>query len=114
LKANRKLYVSLTKALAEAAYIVFSDEKRTKQIIADAYKVTDQKTLDNTYKLLLRVIPKDLSPSAEAATYEFEQLRAAGVKVSGAPVSSMIDTSIVDELKKQGFFDQLKKEYRVN
>lgn len=113
LKAHRDVAVRFAKAYVEGAYFALANEKRTKEILAKAFKTTNAQIIDASYKDFKGLMPLDAEPSREGAKNVIEQLEAAGKPVGSKNPADYIDDSIIAQLKKEGFFDSLKKKYHL-
>lgn len=105
-EARRDLLTRFLKATAEGNYIALTDEKRAKEVLAKELKITSPKVLDITYNDFKQQSPPDLEPSLPGAQNILKQFP----NVSQKP-GDYIDTSLVDGLKKDGYFAALAQKY---
>jgi NitT/TauT family transport system substrate-binding protein len=101
------------KAYVRAAYLVLSDEKAGKAEIAKRFKTQDAKVIDATYADFKRTMPLDAAPSIEGAKNVIAQLQLAKFDIGSTDPDAYLDFSIINALKKDGYFAQMKKEYPV-
>lgn len=113
LKSHRDVAVRFAKAYIEGAYFALSNEKRTKEILSKAFKTDNKKVIDASYNDFKGLMPLDAEPSREGAKNVIEQMEAAGKPVGSKNVDDYIDDSVLAQLKKEGFFDQMKKKYHL-
>jgi len=113
LKEHRDVVVRFSKAYIEGAYFALSNEKRTKEILGKEFKTTNAQVIDASYNDFKQLMPLDAAPSREGAKSVIEQLEAAGKSVGSKNVADYIDDSVIAQLKKEGFFDALKKKYHL-
>ena len=101
------------RAYLAGAYLALSDEKKAKEEIAKRFKTQDAKVIDATYDDFKRLMPRDGAPSVEGARNVIEQLHALGIDVGSRNVDDHLDFSIIEKLKRDGYFAQLEKEFPV-
>jgi NitT/TauT family transport system substrate-binding protein len=111
LMKRRELYTRFLKAYIEGAYLARADEARTKKVIAKEFKIDDPKVIDITYRDFRAQTPPNAEPSRAAAENVLVQLAAAKMPVGSRNLDDYLDTSLIEDLKKQGFTDALKKKY---
>jgi ABC-type nitrate/sulfonate/bicarbonate transport system substrate-binding protein len=106
LKDNRDLLARFLKATIEGNHLAVSDETRAKAVLARALKITDAKILDATYNDFKGQTPANVEPTREAID---AILRHAGA--GGRNVADYVDTSLLEELKTDGFFEAMARTY---
>jgi NitT/TauT family transport system substrate-binding protein len=107
--ARRDLLTRFLKASVEGNYIALSDQKRAKQVLAKKLKITSKKILDITYDDFKQQSPLNLEPSVTGAANILKQFPNVSQKVG-----DYIDTSLLDALKKDGFFTAMQQKYGLN
>ncbi len=113
LKDHRDAVVSFVKAYVAGAYLALSDASRAKQVIAQKFKTSDPKVIDATFEEFKRLMPLDARPSPEGANAVLAQLQALGIQIGSKDVNDYIDFSVIDNLKKDGYFDAMAKAYPI-
>jgi ABC-type nitrate/sulfonate/bicarbonate transport system substrate-binding protein len=113
LKQNRDTLTRFVKAYVAGAYLALSDENKAKEVIAQKFKTNDPKVIAATYADFKRLMPLDAAPTVEGASNVLEQLVAIGTDVGSRNVNDYLDLSIIEALKKDGYFAQLAKTYPV-
>src|SRR5579862_776552 len=104
--ARRDLLTRFLKASIEGNYIALTDEKRAKEVLAKELKIANPKVLDITYNDFKQQSPQNLEPSVEGAQNILKLFPDASQKVG-----DYIDGSLLDGLKKDGFFAAMDKKY---
>jgi NitT/TauT family transport system substrate-binding protein len=99
------------RAYLAGAYLALSDEKKAKEEIAKRFKTQDPKVIDATYQDFKRLMPRDAAPSAAGANNVIEQLQAIGIEVGSKNIADHLDFSVIERLKRDGYFAQLEKEF---
>jgi ABC-type nitrate/sulfonate/bicarbonate transport system substrate-binding protein len=106
LAANRDLLSRFLKATIEGNYLALSDEKRAKEVIAKELKLTDPKIIDITYNDFKAQTPPNTEPTKESIDNILAQAGDGSRKGD-----DYVDTSLLDGLKKDGFFAAMEKKY---
>ncbi len=110
---NRDLFTRLVRANIEATYMMFADEKRAKELVGKIFKTSESKLIDAGYAAFKQVVPLDPLPSQAGAEHVLEQLQAIGPTIGSKKLEDYIDNSIPEALKKEGFFAELSRQYKV-
>ncbi len=110
---NRDLFTRFIRANVEATYLIFADEKRAKELVGKIFKTSESKIIDAGYNAFKQIVPLDPLPSSAGAEYVLEQLEAIGPAIGSKRLDDYIDNTIPEALKKEGFFAELSRQYRV-
>jgi ABC-type nitrate/sulfonate/bicarbonate transport system substrate-binding protein len=106
-EARRDLLTRFLKASIEGNYIALTDEKRAKEVLAKELKITSPKVLDITYNDFKQQSPPNLELSVPGAQNNLKQFPKVSQKVG-----DYLDTSLLDALKKDGFFAAMEQKYK--
>jgi NitT/TauT family transport system substrate-binding protein len=104
--ARRALLMRFLKASIEGNYIALTDAKRAKQVLAKELKISSTKILDITYDDFKQQSPQNLEPSTAGAVNILKQFPNVSQKIG-----DYLDTSLLDALKKDGFFSAMQQKY---
>jgi NitT/TauT family transport system substrate-binding protein len=107
LQANRAQALNVMKGYIAGIAATYQDKPGTLEAISKYTKVTDAQELDDSYQAILRALPKNPLPKAEAIKTSLEQNTSPNAKT--ADPATMVDASLVEELQKSGFIDSLYK-----
>ncbi len=107
--ARRDLLTRFLKASIEGNYIALTDEKRAKSVLAKELKINSSKILDITYNDFKQQSPVNLIPTPEAAQNILKLFPNVNQKVG-----DFVDMSLLDALKKDGFFTAMEQKYNLN
>jgi ABC-type nitrate/sulfonate/bicarbonate transport system substrate-binding protein len=113
IRDNRATATGFVKGYIEGAYWGLKNEEEAKKVIAARFKTQDKAVIDSTYDEFKKTMPFDGKPSAEGAKNVIDQLSALGNTVTSRKIEDYIDLSLIADMEKQGFFDQMKKTYGV-
>jgi NitT/TauT family transport system substrate-binding protein len=114
LKQNRDTIARFVKAYVAGAYLALADEGKAKAVIAQKFKTSDPKVIAATYADFKRLMPLDAAPTIDGANNVLEQLVAIGTDIGSRNPNDYLDLSIIDQLKREGYFDQLVKTLPAN
>jgi NitT/TauT family transport system substrate-binding protein len=113
LKTHRDMLVHFVRAYVAGAYLGLSDRQKAMEVITQKYKAKNPEVAEATYKDFKRLLPPYLEPSIPGAENVIAQLQSIGIDVPDKNVDHYIDRSIIEGLKKDGYFDELAKAYPV-
>jgi len=111
--SNGDLLKRFLKANIEGVYKALADERWAKEVIAKEFKTTSPAILDDAYSLIKRTYPRDFTPATDAVTNVIAEVHAIGPPLSSQKPADYVDLTPIEALKKEGFFDQMKKKYGV-
>jgi ABC-type nitrate/sulfonate/bicarbonate transport system substrate-binding protein len=107
LQGNRALLARFLKATAEGNYLALGDAARAKEVLAKETKITDPKIIAIGYDDFRQQTPVNLEPARKGA----ENIIAQFPPAVSRNVDDYVDTSILDGLKREGFFATLEQKY---
>jgi ABC-type nitrate/sulfonate/bicarbonate transport system substrate-binding protein len=105
---HRDTLLRFLKATIEGNYLALTDEKRAKEVLARELKLSDPKIIDTSYTNFRAETP----PNAEIDRAGAENILAT-VAPPGASrnLDDYIDTSLIEELRAEGFIVAMEKKY---
>lgn len=113
LAAHRGAVKDFLRAYVEGIYVALSDGPRAKRVLAAEFKDFPPAVIDATYEDFKARVPRDAAPSRAGAETMLRELPALGTPVKSTNVADYVDASLIEELRREGFFDAMKKKYRV-
>jgi ABC-type nitrate/sulfonate/bicarbonate transport system substrate-binding protein len=105
--SHRDVLVRFLKASIEGNYLALTDEKRAKDVLAKAVGITDRKIIDTSYDDFKQQSPLNLEPSRAGAQNIIDQFPA----LESRNIDDYVDTAVLDDLKKEGFFAAMERKY---
>ncbi len=94
------------KATMEGNYLALTDQKRAKEALAKELHNTTPKTIDIAYEDFEKQSPPNLEPTRKGAENILAQFPGGSTKVE-----DYVDTSLLDEIKAEGFVTQMQQKY---
>ena len=107
LAGHRDVLAQFLKASIEGNYRALTDETRAKEVLARETRVVDPKIIDTSYNDFKQQSPANLEPSRAGAQNIIEQFPV----LKSRSIDDYIDGSILDDLKKEGFFAEIERKY---
>lgn len=107
LKGNRETVLRFTRAYVEGIQRFVSDREFSLRAIGKYTKISARATLESTYDDYVPYVKKVPTPNTASIKTVLEQLSATDTKARVVDPQNFIDTSVIDELEKKGFFQQV-------
>jgi NitT/TauT family transport system substrate-binding protein len=107
LAERRDVLTRFLKAVMEGNYLALAQESRAKAVLAREARITEAKIVDIAYDDFKQQSPHDIAPTAAAADTTIAQFP------PGGSAADYIDTTILDELRTQGFVAGLEHKYGI-
>jgi len=104
---RRDALMRFIEATAEGNQLALSDEKRARAVLAARAGIRDPEILDVGYRDFRALSPPDIAPTRAAAENVLMQFPPAG----SMNIADYVDTSILDDLQRQGVFARLQQKY---
>jgi NitT/TauT family transport system substrate-binding protein len=105
LDANRAVLTRFLKAVIKGNYLALADQSRAKEVLARETRIADPKIIDIAYHDFRQQTPVNTEPSLKGA----ENIIAQFPQGVSRNLGDYIDTGILDELKREGFFAGLER-----
>jgi len=113
LQSHRAEVKEFLRAYIESIYLALSNPQRGMLTLADQFKGVPVEVIEATYADFKARVPRDAAPSREGAETMLRELPALGVAVKSKNPSDYIDSSLIEELRSDGFLDGVTKRYQV-
>ena len=107
LESHRDVLTRFLKASIEGNYLALTDETRAKEVLAREARIVDPKIIDTSYNDFKQQSPVNLEPSRPGAQNIIDQFPV----LKSRDIDDFIDSSILDGLKKEGFFAEIERKY---
>lgn len=107
LAARRDLTTRFLKAVIEGNYLALTNAELAKEVLARELKLSDRKIIDISYEDFKAQSPPNMEPSTKGADNVIAQIGGAGSR----NLADYMDTNLLDEIKKDGFFTAMQQKY---
>jgi ABC-type nitrate/sulfonate/bicarbonate transport system substrate-binding protein len=103
LKSNRDNVLRLLRATAEASKFYFDQKDKTIEIMME-YLGRPRDETEYAYNQFKRWVDKNHRPQVETVRTTLEAIKKTTPKAANANAASFIDTTLVDQLVKEGYY----------
>ncbi len=107
LKKNRPIVKNFLKAYSESIHIIRAQKDTATRVLTKHTRLTDPEALDQTYDFIARnveAIPRANLKGIENVLAELTK----GADVRRTPAKDLVDSSLLEELEREGFFAKLR------
>ena len=111
LKENRVTVLSFMRATIEGNYLAVKEHDWAKDIMAKALNITNAKNLDITYNNFKTYTPLHAEPTIEGGENIIATVEA---RNKSKNIDDYVDQTIQTELRQEGFFEAMKKKYKLD
>jgi NitT/TauT family transport system substrate-binding protein len=113
IQTNRDTVKNALKGFVEAIYFVYANKKEAQKVFAKYMRTNDAAVLEESYEGYIKMIPKKPYPTLKGIQFMLEMLAPAMPEAKGAKPEQFVDLSFLQELEKEGFFNEMAKRYPV-
>ncbi|HEY7167804.1 MAG TPA: ABC transporter substrate-binding protein [Candidatus Binatia bacterium] len=90
-------------------HLWMTDEKKTKQILARRLRINDDEILDQTYRAYAKLTEKKPYPTLAGIQFQLDDVAKRNPKAKVMKPEDFVNTTILRELDRSGFIDDLYK-----
>ncbi len=111
IKANRETVKSALKGFVEAIYFVHANKKEAQKVFAKYMRTDNPAVLEESYEGYINTIPKKPYPTLKGIQFMLDMLAPQLPQAKNAKPEQFVDLSFLQELEKEGFFNEMAKRY---
>ncbi|MGH7810639.1 MAG: ABC transporter substrate-binding protein [Candidatus Binatia bacterium] len=111
--SNREVVKSALKGFVEAIYFVYANKKDTQRVFAKYMRTNNPEVLEDSYNGYIKSIPKRPYPTLKGIQFMLDVLTPALPQAKNFKPDQFVDLSFLQELEKEGFFNDMAKRYPV-
>jgi NitT/TauT family transport system substrate-binding protein len=111
IQSNRDTVKSALKGFVEAIYFVYANKKEAQRVFAKYMRTNDPAVLEESYQGYVKTIPKKPYPTLKGIQFMLEMLAPQIPEAKSAKPEQFVDLSFLQELEKEGFFNEMVKRY---
>jgi NitT/TauT family transport system substrate-binding protein len=108
---NRDTVKNALKGFVEAIYYVYANKKEAQKVFAKYMRTNDPEVLEDSYQGYIKMIPKKPYPTLKGIQYMLDLLAPTIPAARNAKPEQFVDLSFLQELEKEGFFNEMAKRY---
>jgi NitT/TauT family transport system substrate-binding protein len=110
-KSNRDVVKSALKGYIEGINFIFSNKQTTQKVFAKYMRTTDVDVLESSYQTYNSTTPKRPYPTLKGLQFLLDRLAPTMPQAKTAKPQQFVDMSFLQELDKEGFFNEMAKKY---
>ncbi len=111
LSSNRETVKSALKGFVEAIYYIYANKKEAQAVFAKYMRTNDPNVLEDSYQGYIRSIPKKPYPTLKGIQFLLDVLAPTIPQAKNAKPEQFVELSLLQELEKEGFFNEMAKRY---
>jgi NitT/TauT family transport system substrate-binding protein len=111
--SNRDTVKSALKGFVEAIYFVYANKKDTQRVFAKYMRTNNPDVLEDSYNGYIKSIPKKPYPTMKGIQFMLDVLTPTLPQAKNFKPEQFVDLSFLQELEKEGFFNEMAKRYPV-
>lgn len=111
IKTNREIVKSALKGFVEAIYFVYANKKDAQKVFAKYMRTDNPAVLEESYEGYIKTIPKKPYPTLKGIQFMLDMLAPQLPQAKNAKPEQFVDLSFLQELEKEGFFNEMAKRY---
>jgi NitT/TauT family transport system substrate-binding protein len=113
IQTNRDTVKNALKGFVEAIYFIYANKKDAQKVFAKYMRTNDPAVLEESYDGYVKMIPKKPYPTLKGIQFMLEMLAPTMPEAKAAKPEQFVDLSFLQELEKEGFFNEMAKRYPV-
>jgi len=111
IKSNRDTVKAALKSFVEAIYFIYANKKEAQKVFAKYMQTNDHDVLEESYRGYIQMIPKKPYPTLKGIQFMLDMLAPQMPQAKNAKPEQFVDLSFLQELEKEGFFNEMAKRY---
>jgi len=110
-QTNREVVKNALKGFVEAIYFIYANKKEAQKVFAKYMRTGDPDVLEDSYRGYVTSIPKKPYPTLKGIQFMLDMLAEKMPQAKSAKPEQFVDLSFLQELEKEGFFNEMAKRY---
>jgi NitT/TauT family transport system substrate-binding protein len=111
IKSDRATVKAALKGYVEAIHFIFSNKPATLKVFARYMRTNDPEVLEQSYQVYVKTTPKKPYPTMKGLQFLLDALAPQMTQAKSAKPEQFVDLSFLQELEKEGFFNEMAKKY---
>jgi ABC-type nitrate/sulfonate/bicarbonate transport system substrate-binding protein len=111
--SNRDTVKSALKGFVEAIYFIYANKKDAQRVFSKYMRSNDPAVLEDSYNSYIKSIPKKPYPTLKGIQFMLDVLTPTLPQAKNFKPEQFVDLSFLQELEKEGFFNEMAKRYPV-
>jgi ABC-type nitrate/sulfonate/bicarbonate transport system substrate-binding protein len=111
IKSNREVVKSALKGYIEGIHLIFGNKAAAQKVFARYMRTNDADVLESSYQAYINTTPKKPYPTLKGLQFLLDRLAPQMPQAKTAKPEQFVDMSFLQELEKEGFFNEMAKRY---
>ena len=111
IKTNRDVVKSALKGYIEGIHFIFNNKQAAQKVFAKYMRTNDADVLESSYQAYVSTTPKKPYPTLKGLQFLLDRLAPQMPQAKTAKPEQFVDMSFLQELDKEGFFNDMAKRY---
>jgi len=111
IRGQRETALAALKGYVESIYYISKNRDETKRIAGKYMRTNDQEVLDATYDWFVKRVAKKPYPTLKGLQYLLDELAPRMPQAKTAKPEQFVDLTLLQQLEKEGFFNEMAKRY---
>lgn len=113
IQSHRETVKAAVKGYVEAIHYIHANKKESLKVFAKYLRSDDPEFLDYAHQLYVKLIPRRPYPTLKGVQNILDMLAPQIPQAKSAKPEQFVDMSFLQELEKEGFFNEMAKRYPV-
>ncbi|HMF52274.1 MAG TPA: ABC transporter substrate-binding protein [Candidatus Saccharimonadales bacterium] len=109
--SNRDTVENALKGFVEAIYFIYANKKETQRVFAKYMRTNNPDVLEDSYNGYIKSIPKKPYPTLKGIQFMLDVLAPTLPQAKNFRPEQFVDLAFLQELEKEGFFNEMAKRY---
>ena len=111
IKSNRDVVKSGLKGYIEGINFILNNKQATQKVFARYMRTNDAEVLESSYQAYVTTTPRKPYPTLKGLQFLLDRLVSTMPQAKTAKPEQFVDMSFLQELEKEGFFNEMAKRY---
>jgi NitT/TauT family transport system substrate-binding protein len=111
IQSQREIVKSAVKGYVEAIHFIHANKKEAQKVFAKFMRNNDPEFLEFAHQLYVKLIPKKPYPTLKGIQNLLDLLAPQMEQAKSAKPEQFVDLSFLQELEKEGFYNEMAKRY---
>ena len=111
IKSSREIVKAALKGYVEGISFIFQNKAATQKVFARYMRTNDAEVLEQSYQVYLKTTAKKPYPTLKGLQFLLDALAPTMPQAKNAKPEQFVDLSFLQELDKEGFFNEMAKRY---
>ncbi len=109
--SNRDTVLNALRGFVEAIYYIYANKKEAQRVFAKYMRTNNPDVLEDSYQGYIKMVPKKPYPTLKGIQYMLDLLAPQLPAAKTAKPEQFVDLSFLQQLEKEGFFNEMAKRY---